>query len=373
MKKILFSTTSYNTIDNGPALFANLIYAYFKNSDSHDLRIVTEDLEDVKDSTKFYPLKLSRNTFNKNFYQFLRLFKYHRAAIEIQQTFDYEILVYNNAFTGILSAIFSKKKVVVMVNDDNKMSIINQKIRFNKSYIKNKILFYLEKYSVRNADKVIVNSLYMKSLVKEVYKVEDNKLKVLIKGINLENYKAVDNTRFESPIEILFVKADFKRGGLFNLIDALNMVDEYKFRITIIGPPENSLSSIREYIENKEKIDFDIYGPMQPDSVKEYFEKSDIFCVPSKKEALGVANMEAMASGLSVISTNVGGIPEVLNYGKCGWLVNPDSPKDLARAIRECISNPNLRLEKRNYALKFVRNFNSEKLVGNFLNIVDEV
>jgi len=371
VKKILFSTTSFQTIDNGPALFANLIYAYFKNSDSHDVRIFTEDLEDVNDSIKLYPLKLSENTFNKNFYQFLRMFEYYRTAKKIKQTFKFDILVYNNAFTGILSAIFSKKKVVVMVNDDNKMSITNQKFRFNKSYIKNSILYYFEKYSVRNADVILVNSNYMRAMVGNTYKISDEKVKVLFKGINLKNYRQKAAVKLINPINILFVKADYKSGGLFTLIDALEKLKEFKFKITIIGPPENRLNEIKNYLIENANVDYEVNGPMQPDLVREYFQRSDIFCVPSKKEALGVANMEALASGLPVISTNVGGIPEVLNYDKCGWLVEPDSPCKLAEAIKECILNPSMRLQKRNHGLEYVTKFDSEELFKNFLEKIN--
>ena len=74
--------------------------------------------------------------------------------------------------------------------------------------------------------------------------------------------------------------------------------------------------------------------------------KADIFCVPSTKEALGVANIEALALGCTVISTQVGGIPEVLDNGNNGWLVPPDNPKALANAIQTALSNPDLCAEK---------------------------
>ena len=60
---------------------------------------------------------------------------------------------------------------------------------------------------------------------------------------------------------------------------------------------------------------------------------TDIFCVPSHKEALGVANLEALSRGVPVISSNAGGIPEVLNYGKCGWMANPGDSEDLASVL----------------------------------------
>ena len=95
--------------------------------------------------------------------------------------------------------------------------------------------------------------------------------------------------------------------------------------------------------------------------------------MPSHKEALGVANMEALASGLPVISTNVGGIPEVLDQGKCGWLVEPGDSKELAKAITECIKNNELRIQKSTHGYQYVQQFNSDNLITSFLDIVNDV
>lgn len=374
MKKILFSTTSFDTIDNGPALFANLLYENTINLDKYDMRIITEDLyKTPHEREKLYRLNLQQNMLNQFFYQFFRMFQYHNETLKIQKQFDFDVLIYNNAFTGVKSTMEVDKPVVVMVNDDNKLLFDKSKFKLNKTYFKYATLFKLEKKASQNADRVIVNSIYMKKLVNKIYKVPNEKIKILIKGIDLKKYNFKQRTKFSKQINLLFVKADYQRGGLFEVIDTLSLLKENDIKLTVIGPPKNTLDSIEQYIKEKGLKNYKINGPMRPEKVRNYFDQADIFCVPSHKEALGVANMEALASGIPVISTNVGGIPEVLDNGKCGWLVEPGNPNQLAKAIKECIDNPKKRIEKSTYGYQFVQKFNSDNLVDNFLKIIDKV
>jgi glycosyltransferase involved in cell wall biosynthesis len=99
----------------------------------------------------------------------------------------------------------------------------------------------------------------------------------------------------------------------------------------------------------------------------------DIFCVPSYTEAFGVANIEALAHGLSVVSSRVGGIPEVLDDGKNGWLTEPNNAQNLASAIRECIEKPALRLQKAENGRNFIKKFSKDQMLNSFVEMLAEV
>ena len=99
---------------------------------------------------------------------------------------------------------------------------------------------------------------------------------------------------------------------------------------------------------------------------------NDIFCVPSLKEALGVANIEALASGISVISTNTGGIPEVLDHGKNGWLATVNDPASLAEAIKDCVTNPQKRHAASLNGRNFISKFSIEDMLSNFIRILED-
>lgn len=69
----------------------------------------------------------------------------------------------------------------------------------------------------------------------------------------------------------------------------------------------------------------------------------DLFVLPSRKEGMPLALLEAMAAGLPVVATNVGGMPEVVTHGKTGLIVPPEDPDSLAEAILSIASEPALR------------------------------
>ena len=101
------------------------------------------------------------------------------------------------------------------------------------------------------------------------------------------------------------------------------MLDAYRALATTLGV--DSHVQFRGFIE---------HGKL-PD----HYANADLFVLPSKMEAFGLVLAEAMASGLPVVSTRVGGIPEVVEEGVTGLLVPPNDPPALAEAIIDLLDD----------------------------------
>ena len=99
------------------------------------------------------------------------------------------------------------------------------------------------------------------------------------------------------------------------------------------------------------------------EDLDEFYAALDLYIMPSRSEAWGLTALRAMAFGLPVIASNVGGLPELVEQGKTGWLVEPESPAALADAILEAASNPGRLCEFGRNARERASQFSIERTV----------
>jgi glycosyltransferase involved in cell wall biosynthesis len=85
-----------------------------------------------------------------------------------------------------------------------------------------------------------------------------------------------------------------------------------------------------------------LMGAVSEQKICRELEKAHVFVLASREEALGVATMEAMAVGVPVVATGVGGVPELVGHGKTGLLVAPGKPQEIAEAIETVITDSKL-------------------------------
>jgi glycosyltransferase involved in cell wall biosynthesis len=102
------------------------------------------------------------------------------------------------------------------------------------------------------------------------------------------------------------------------------------------GPTLGNPEIARRYAALVERVR--LCGTIQDPA--EFFSALDLFIMPSKSEGLGSSALVAMSYGLPVVASRVGGLPEVVEEGRTGWLVEPDSPAALAEAILAAAADP---------------------------------
>lgn len=193
-------------------------------------------------------------------------------------------------------------------------------------------------------------------------------------GINLKQYSFnphgtfIENERSKKVIKIVSIGRLVEFKGHEYLIGAHNLLIKkgYNVRTTIIGtgPRYNLLYNLIRRLNLLETVR--LVGALPSEKIIEYLNDSDFFVFPSvlcedgSTETLGYACVEAMAVGLPVIASNVGGIPEYVIDGQTGLLVEQRSPRQIAEAVEELINNPRK-------ARKLVEN--ARKLVENMFDI----
>lgn len=197
--------------------------------------------------------------------------------------------------------------------------------------------------------------------------INSNKVFYIHNGI--PNMKVEEHQSLNQPIEICCVGSIADRKGQQFIVDAimkLSIEEREKIHFTLIGD-----GMMRTDLENKVRdanIQKYISFMGTRSDVDVFLKKSDIFILPSKDEGLPMAIIEAMRASLPIISTPVGGIPEMLKDGYNGLIMNPDEGS--LYNILKNIENYDWLLMGRNSRKLFESKFSSNEMIKNYAKIL---
>src|SRR3989338_1463671 len=275
-----------------------------------------------------------------------------------------DILHLNSSKAGVLGAFAGKhagvKKIIYTVHG----------FSFNEPMAKWKKYLYLlaEKLSAKYKDKIIcVSEFDRQTGIKN--KIGDQKKLITIhNGVGqielLDKNQARQLLNLPPDKIVIGTIANFyPTKGLNYLISAANeVIKNYPnilFRLIGFGQLENEL---RQQIKKLNLENNFFIGKLLAGN--RYLLAFDYYVLPSVKEGFPYAILEAMQTGLPIIATNVGGIPEIIKDGQNGLLVNPADPKSITNAIDYLMKNQGAadRLAKQ-AKIDVVKNFSLEKML----------
>ena len=160
-------------------------------------------------------------------------------------------------------------------------------------------------------------------------------------GLDLEKFRNIKRSdKTGDVVNVLMLSYISHHKGVYILIDAVkNLVEKgYKnIRVILAGNIENE-KKLREYIKIKKLKNINILGKVSGNRKLELLKEADIFILPSiccENQPLVI--IEAMASGLPVIGSNVGGIPEMIIDKQNGYLFERGDSEDLSKKIGELL------------------------------------
>jgi colanic acid/amylovoran biosynthesis glycosyltransferase len=146
-------------------------------------------------------------------------------------------------------------------------------------------------------------------------------------------------------VNILTVARLVEEKGLMHALQALGEVRQrrpelrVRYRIIGSGPLEQTLQAQVADLGLGEIVEF--MGPRDQEEVRNALSEADLFLLPSIAEALPVSIMEAMASSLPVLATDVGSVSELVKDGETGRLVQPANSRGLAKALLDLLDQRN--------------------------------
>lgn len=233
------------------------------------------------------------------------------------------------------------------------------------------------KFNLSRADILLSTSIIM---MKEAKKYTSKEITVTPFGIDVNRFipETVHNIITNADVVIGTIKTLEKIYGIEDLINAFKIIKlklpDRKIKLLIVG--EGTQRKNLEQLASDLQVENDIIftGYVAHDEVDKYHKMLDIFAAVSLQESFGVSVLEASACGKPVVVSNVGGLPEVVDNGITGIIVESKNSNQLADALVTLINNPDLRKKMGDAGRsKVMRDFSWDSSVKKMLRIYRNV
>lgn len=194
----------------------------------------------------------------------------------------------------------------------------------------NIIQMWLRKKIICAADCCIASSSKAKEKLIN-YGVEENKIFVSLLTVDITKYLV--NLHKKEKNRLIFVGTLSFRKGLDLLVKALNKL-EHDFEMLIVGdgPEKENIEQLAEKYGIKEKITFT--GFVEGDNLRQLYDESSIFVLPTRQDCYGLVILEAMCANLPVVcSKYADGVYDLIDQGVNGYIVDPYDAEQIAKQI----------------------------------------
>jgi glycosyltransferase involved in cell wall biosynthesis len=209
-------------------------------------------------------------------------------------------------------------------------------------------------YNYFNFVPVAISNIVKKSII-EFYHIEY--VPLIYNGIDVLKYQVRQKQKENKLIRLIHVGRFSHQKNHNLLIDAFKMVSDKKNNVKLYLVGDGDLRKEIEYRVSRLNLADKVEFLGVRDDIPDLLAKSDIFVMSSDWEGLPLVLLEALAAGIPIVSTDVGGVPDIIKNNINGILVKPNDPVSLSKAIIDLIENRELRKKisetNKIYSLKF--------------------
>ena len=231
-------------------------------------------------------------------------------------------------------------------------------------------------YWFRQFDAIIAVSEAVRGSLIKNYFLDPKKVSLVYNGIAVEKFQIKDN-KSQNRKTLLYLGRLDKDKGIKTLLEAMvNLTPHIShFRSLIVGDGScyNDIYQCSKQLGLSDMVE--LVGRVPHEETPRYYRKADIFVYPSEAlEGLPMTIIEAMAAGLPVVASKIGGIPEVVSDGETGILVEPGNAADLSRALKRLLIDEELRRRMGQRAHRVVKEkFSQGVMVKKTLEVLEKV
>lgn len=225
----------------------------------------------------------------------------------------------------------------------------------------------------KKTDFIIADARDVFNFMKNIQKIPETKIRLIFNGVNTEKFTQKQETNSNKKIIATI-------GRLVPIKDQKTLISAFKIisqnipqaELWLIGDGPLKEELINLTIENGILDKTKFLGSRR--DIPDLLKKIDIFALISLSEGLSIGILEAMASGIPVVATRVGGNPEIVEEGVTGFLVPTQSPEELADKILSLIKNADLANSMGSKGRKRVLDFFSiQFMVKQYMALYDQI
>jgi glycosyltransferase involved in cell wall biosynthesis len=273
-------------------------------------------------------------------------------------------------------ASFWRKSIFIIIARIAKIPVIFHLhgAEFDTFYYRecNNILKKYIRYVLKNSSTIIVLSSQWKKIITEITGMHN--IKVIFNPVDTASCcSQADSAR--DPLTLLFLGRLGERKGIYDLIKVTADLHKQYPEIRLLCGGDGHIDQVMAYAKDLGIKDcVEVLGWVQGEEKKRLLLTSTIFILPSYAEGLPMSILEAMAYGMPVISTSVGGIPDAINHEVDGIMVQPGDTEELRKSIEKLLKNPVMRHRIGSAARNKVNKiFNANKILPELEKIYTEI
>lgn len=228
-------------------------------------------------------------------------------------------------------------------------------------------------FSINNSDGVTAVSKYLKEETMSVFDITTD-IEVVYNFIDLERFQKSDKNHFKKAIcsedeKIMVHISNFRKvKRVPEVVKVFKKVLEKGIKAKLLmvgdGPDRTETEKVARNLGICQHVRF--LGKQE--KIEEVLSVSDLFVMPSGSETFGLAALEAMSCGVPVISSNVGGLPELNVHGKTGFLCELDDIDAMSEYAIQLLSNDEMHAEFSKNARARAEEFNIDKIILDYEN-----
>ena len=279
-----------------------------------------------------------------------------------------DVVLFNTQVPAGLGGRLARQRPYVLCTDITPIQYDQMSDYYGRSPDRNSLLMWFKRSFNRrlfqNAARILPWSTWVRDSLINEYGVAPEHVEVVPPGVDTDIWQPQSHSR-TGPLRILFVGGDFYRKGGDDLLTAVNTLPPGTVELilvtrTAVPPAENSA----------------IYNHMQANSAEliALCQTCDIFVLPTRAEAFGIAAVEASALGLPAIVTAVGGLTDIVKDGETGYLIAPGDIHALTVHILRLAQAPSLRRQFGQAARKRAKKrFNARQNAARTITILQAV